>query len=124
MAESTYAENDRLARAGEALTAEVYTELGYHLVETRVRLKCGEIDVIVRHADGTIVFVEVKTRRGRGFGIAEAVTPKKLRSMRRCAAEWLSGRPYVMVRFDVAEVLVRGDEMQIRIIEDVDDGAC
>ncbi|QPK82604.1 YraN family protein [Corynebacterium qintianiae] len=124
MAQSTYAENYLLAVAGEGFAAGFYEGLGYELIDNRVRTKCGEIDVIVRDPDGTIVFVEVKSRRGRGFGAAEAVTAKKLRTMRRCAAEWLAEKPYSAVRFDVAEVLVAGEQMQIRVFEDVDDGAC
>lgn len=124
MAESVYAENYRLALQGEALAAAVYDGLGYVIVDQRVRTKCGEIDIIARGPDETVVFIEVKTRRGRAFGAAEAVTAKKLRTMRRCAAEWLAGKPYAAVRFDVAEVLDLGEEMQVRIYEDVEDGAC
>ncbi|MCT1555482.1 YraN family protein [Corynebacterium sanguinis] len=124
MAQSNYAENHALALAGEKLAASTYSEMGYAIVGTRVRTKVGEIDLIVREETGTVVFVEVKTRRGRGFGAAEAVTAKKLRTMRRCAAEWLAGNAYAPVRFDVAEVIVTGETMDIRLFEDVDHGAC
>ncbi|SDL80280.1 putative endonuclease [Corynebacterium mycetoides] len=124
MAESIYAENYALAVQGESFAADVYTDLGYDVVARNVRTRVGEIDLIVRDADGVIVFVEVKARRGRAFGAAEAVTAKKLNTMRRCAAQWLAGRPYSAVRFDVAEVIVSGGEMSIHLFKDVDDGSC
>lgn len=124
MAQPNYAENHALALAGEKLAASVYADMGYAIVGTRVRTKVGEIDLIVREETGTVVFVEVKTRRGRGFGAAEAVTAKKLRTMRRCAAEWLEDKPYSPVRFDVAEVIATDESMDIRLFEDVNHGAC
>lgn len=124
MAETTYADNYALGEAGEAFAAAHYEDRGYRLLARRVRLKSGEIDLIARATDGTVVFVEVKSRRSRRFGAAEAVTAKKLRTMRRCAAEWLEATTYVPVRFDVAEVLASSEGMHIRVYEDVDDGAC
>ena len=124
MAQSTYADNYLLAVAGEGFACGVYEGAGYALVGTRVRTRAGEIDLILAAPDGETVFVEVKTRRGLDFGAAEAVTPKKLATMRRCAAEWLEGRDYGPVRFDVAEVLFTDDEVRIQIYEDVDHGAC
>ncbi|MCT1583841.1 YraN family protein [Corynebacterium sanguinis] len=124
MAQPNYAENYALALAGEELAASVYADMGYSIIAARVRTKVGEIDLIVRDATGNVVFVEVKTRRGRGFGAAEAVTAKKLRTMRRCAAEWMEDKPYSPVRFDVAEVIATDESMDIRLFEDVDHGAC
>ena len=44
-------------------------------------------------ADRTVVFVEVKTRTSDGFGgVAEAVTPEKVRRMRRLAGLWLAAQ--------------------------------
>ena len=66
----------------------------------------GEIDLVARH-DRTLVFCEVKTRRGDRFGTpAEAVTyPKQVR-LRRLALKWLaeSGERADVLRFDVASV--------------------
>ncbi len=124
MAHATYADNQLLAVAGEGFATGVYEGSGYELLDTRVHTRSGEIDLIMEAPDGSTVFVEVKTRRGRGFGAAEAVTVKKLRTMRRCAAEWLDGRDVGPVRFDVAEVLFAGDEVHIEIFEGVDHGSC
>jgi len=68
----------------------------------------GEIDIIALDGD-TIVFCEVKTRRGLDYGVpAEAVNPAKVRRLRRLAARWLAEHPSVRgeVRFDVLSVVV------------------
>lgn len=124
MAQSVHADNDYLAVAGEGFACGVYEREGYELIDARVRTAAGELDLIMRAPDGTVVFVEVKTRSGRAFGAAEAVTAKKLRTMRRCAAQWLEDKPWAQVRFDVAEVLFTGEAASIQIFEDVDRGAC
>lgn len=55
----------------------------------------------------TLVFGEVKTRRGTAFGSpAEAVTGAKARRLRRLAAQWLAAHDTHPndVRFDVIAV--------------------
>lgn len=47
----------------------------------------GELDLVLTD-NGAIVFVEVKTRSGPG--VAEAVSPQKLRRLRTLAGAWLS----------------------------------
>lgn len=49
-----------------------------------------------------VVFVEVKLRRGVGYGDPlEAITTTKLAHLRRCVAAWLSNNgPVAKVRID------------------------
>lgn len=57
--------------------------------------------------DDAVVFVEVKTRAGSGFGGAvAAVGYAKQRRIRRLASEWLAANPgnHGALRFDVAAV--------------------
>ncbi len=56
-----------------------------------------------------LVFVEVKTRTGKGYGGARrAVNSRKRALIRRGAAEWLRLLPDpVVFRYDVVEVLYR-----------------
>ena len=63
-----YATQYELGRAGEVAAARWYEDRGYRALGMRVRMRAGEIDVIVEAEDGTIVFVEVKSRAGRSFG--------------------------------------------------------
>lgn len=66
----------------------------------------GEIDIIAYQGD-TLVFIEVKTRRGDRFGEPEeAVIPSKQRQIRRIAEGYLALNRLVDVpcRFDVLAV--------------------
>lgn len=93
--------NVELGRQGEKLAAKFYRQRGAAVIAANVRYAAGELDLIVREPDRTIVFVEVKTRSGGSFGGAEAVGARKLARMRKAASQWLDGRPLYSVRFDV-----------------------
>lgn len=96
----------RLGQLGEALACRALVRRGYAILATRYRTRSGELDIVAEHR-GTLVFVEVKTRRSRRFGTAgEAVTRAKRRRLARMAEEFLTrsglgGRP---CRFDVVTV--------------------
>lgn len=66
----------------------------------------GEIDLIVRESDGTLVFVEVRTRKGSGFGgAAGSVSAAKQRSVifaARCYLRAFASPP--ACRFDVVAI--------------------
>ena len=66
---------------GEDIACRFLSAKGYGIVATKWRCRQGEIDVVAR--DGaTLVFVEVKTRRGLQSGEALAsITPAKRRRM-------------------------------------------
>src|SRR5438093_529644 len=78
---------------------------GFLLPESRTPL--GQLDLVA--ADGaTLVFVEVKTRAGHGFGLPqESVDGRKIRKLRQLALYYLKMRPYRgPVRFDVVGLTV------------------
>ena len=69
----------------------------------------------------TLVFVEVKLRRGTGFGDPlEAVTPHKQSTLRSLAEQYLSDRnpDFDTVRFDVVGILAGKEKLRIRHVED------
>ncbi|MEI7717454.1 MAG: YraN family protein, partial [Mycobacterium sp.] len=70
----------------------------------------GELDVIAcDETTATVVFVEVKTRTGDGYGgLAYAVTDRKVRRLRRLAGLWLAGqeRRWASIRLDVIGVRI------------------
>ncbi|WP_257158456.1 YraN family protein [Corynebacterium cystitidis] len=113
-----------LARRGELAAADFYERRGATVLARNVYYTFGELDLIVRETDGTVVFVEVKTRSGLGYGNAESVTQRKLDRMRRAALRWLMDKPYAPVRFDVLALNVVGDTFAVELFEGVDDGAC
>ena len=95
---------------GERLAADHLTGLGMRILARNWRCRYGELDVIAAEpATDTVVFVEVKTRTGDGFGgLAQAVTAQKARRLRRLAAIWLAtqDRRWVAVRIDVIGVRI------------------
>ncbi len=75
--------NDAVGRYGEKVAAAHLVEAGWTLLDRNWRGTRGELDVVALDGD-VLVAVEVKTRRGTGFGHpAQAVTPAKLGRLRR-----------------------------------------
>jgi putative endonuclease len=111
-----------LGARGEDLAVAWYTGHGYGVLARNWRCREGELDLVVSR-DRCVVFCEVKTRTGTGFGLpAEAVTAEKQRRLRRLATRWLGEQHpsagFAEVRFDVACVTLRaGTEPDVEVIE-------
>jgi len=102
-------ERVELGRWGEEIAARHLVGMGMSIVDRNWRCRAGEIDIIARDGDD-IVICEVKTRSTEYFGIpVAAVTPRKVRRLRRLAAEWLAQHQGAAahVRIDVIGVLRR-----------------
>jgi len=94
----------------------------YRILARGFRFLHGEIDIIARQGE-TIVFIEVKTRSGAGFGSPEeAVTASKQKRIRRMAEGFLMKfriGPNVPCRFDVLSISVGKDDVpEIRHVKD------
>lgn len=93
-------------RAGEALARRYLEQQGLILVERNFRCRRGELDLIMRDGD-QLVFVEVRSRRNRGFGTAaETITKTKQNSLIRAAMYYLQLRRWrsISCRFDVIAI--------------------
>ena len=103
-----------LGRWGEELAAEQLEAGGLRVLARNWRCPQGELDLVGLEADGTVVFVEVKTRAGTGFGTpVEAVGWRKAGRIRRLACAWLADhRPTgtTGLRFDVVGIVRRSGE--------------
>lgn len=100
---------DAVGAYGERVAARLLIQTGMHLLDRNWRCPTGELDIVARDGD-TIVFCEVKTRRGERYGApAEAVGPGKIRRLRALAAAWLAAHPdrHGQIRFDVVSVWAR-----------------
>ena len=87
------AEKDVLGRAGEARAAAYLRECGYRILDQNWRCRDGEIDLVAARG-GQLVVVEVKTRRGVGFGHPfDAITARKLARLQRLAVAWAVAHP-------------------------------
>ncbi|HEY8738731.1 MAG TPA: YraN family protein [Candidatus Dormibacteraeota bacterium] len=101
-----------LGTSGEALAEDHLRGLGYGIVARDVRTPIGQLDLVA--SDGpTLVFVEVKTRAGHGFGLPqEAVDARKIRKLRQLALYYLKQAPHRgPVRFDVIGLTVRAGRL-------------
>ena len=99
---------NKLGLSGEALAEDHLRGLGYQIVERDLRTPLGQLDLVAM--DGkTLVFVEVKTRAGHGFGLPqESVDARKIRKLRQLGLYYLKIRPHRgQVRFDVVGLTVR-----------------
>ena len=96
---------------GERVAAQHLVTAGYQVVARNWRCSIGEVDIVAWQAD-VLVFCEVKTRRGTGYGHpVEAVTRAKQVRLRTLAQRWLAAHAEhaPSLRFDVVGVLLRGD---------------
>jgi putative endonuclease len=97
-----------LGSYGERVAVRALTDAGLSVLDRNWRCRDGELDVVARDGDA-LVFCEVKTRTGTGFGHpAEAVTPAKRRRLRLLARAWLAAHDHHApdLRFDVVGVHV------------------
>lgn len=99
----------KLGSWGEDVAARYLRKKGMKILGRNVRSPVGELDIVAQHGR-TLVFVEVKTRRGISHGYPqEAVGVTKQRQILRAAQWYLAERKIdrLQPRFDV--VAVRGD---------------
>jgi putative endonuclease len=110
-----------LGRWGEKRCEKFLRRKGYKTLTRNFSCKTGEIDLVMVDKDGTLVFVEVKTRASEDFSPSEsAVNKAKKTRMLRTARYFLTtnnieNRPF---RFDVVTIVLgkKGPE-QIRHYE-------
>ena len=111
-ARSAYDETtNSLGARGEDAAVRALTSKGYEILERNWKCRYGEADIIALDGSGTIVFVEVKTRRSINAGLPEeAISKAKRRRYENIALEYLShgdwddGTP---VRFDAICICVK-----------------
>ena len=117
---------ERTGPLGERLAAEFLEAKGWTILERNFRFNREEIDLIGFHPylrfedGGEIVFVEVKTRRGTGFGRPEeAVDEAKQKAIMRVAEAYLRERKLgaALLRFDVVAITLGDGAPQIEHFE-------
>lgn len=100
--------NKLIGREGEDLAAQYLAKQGYRVLERNYRTRSGEIDLIALH-EGTVVFVEVKTRTTDTYGAPElAVDARKRGRMIKAALGYIKYKKLYQVpcRFDVVAICV------------------
>ena len=103
----------------EDIAADYLQRSGWRIIARRYRVNRKEVDIIAR-LDGTIAFVEVKARAGRGYGHPlEAVTWKKRREIEYVASAWITrfGEPALQYRFDAIAITWQGNSHTIEHVQ-------
>jgi putative endonuclease len=96
---------------GEKLAAKFLKRKGYKVIQRNYKCKLGEIDIVAEH-DGTIVFVEVKTRQTQEFGPPQyAVTAAKRGQISKVALSYIRDKKMVdqSCRFDVIGITFQSE---------------
>jgi len=112
-----------LGKLGEELALERLRHLGYKCIARNYRCPLGEIDIIAEDGD-CLVFVEIKTRRGKSLGITkEAVTVRKRRQLSKVALAYMKRNNCcdVKSRFDVVAINLNQGRQQIEIVRNAFD---
>ena len=114
------ATHNDLGRKGEAMAKAHLEATGYEVIDENWVFGKAEVDLIA-YKNSVIIFTEVKTRTGNGFGEPEDfVDARKQRLLVEAADEYI----YLMnhqgeVRFDIISILFdRNNNYTLKHIED------
>lgn len=108
---------------GENLAIEYLRSKGYEIIDRNFHFsRAGEIDIVARDtARNTLVFVEVKSGNPGAYGdLIEKITPHKVKQVRKVADAYVHLKKIEnqYIRFDVILVEMKGNDVNIRHIED------
>ena len=108
---------------GEDLAFKKIKRLGYKKILRNYRCPLGEVDLIAKDGD-TLVFIEIKTRKGRPIGYAkEAVNARKKRQLSKVALAYMKSNNCcdIKARFDVVAISLGRGEPEIEVIKNAFD---
>ena len=100
----------RLGNWGEGVARRFLAGKGYRALAANYRSPWGEVDIVARDGE-ELVFVEVRSRRGAGFGVPqESLTPAKAARLTATAQHYLEemGLDSVDWRIDLVSILLDG----------------
>ncbi len=114
------AQNKNLGKEGERIAVEYLRKKGYRVIEENYRTRRGEIDIICEQR-GSVIFVEVKTRKSMSFGRPEeAVDSRKRKKMAEIALDYLTEKHLngrVDCRFDVVAITEKSPRIVNHIVD-------
>lgn len=105
--------NIGLGNYGEDLAVQYLQGLDWQILSRNWRCVSGEIDIVALDNQGTLVFCEVKTRSGYGFGSPlAAISKQKQEKIWEASRYWLAqyreanpGKFFPKLRFDAIGIL-------------------
>jgi putative endonuclease len=89
-------DNISIGKLGEDLACEYLANKGHRILQRNYRKPWGEIDIVARAKDNTLVFVEVKALVGGekiGLTPEDNLTAAKLMKLRRTCAAFVAKNP-------------------------------
>lgn len=113
------AEHNELGKSGEKHACEYLIKKGFSILEKNWRHNKDEVDLIALHNE-YLVIIEVKTRSNLYFGEPQIfVNKKKQAFMIRAANAYILKKDiHLETRFDIISVILSGDKLSIKHIED------
>ena len=105
----------QVGQAGEKAAREHLVKSGFKIVQNNYRCPLGEIDIIARDNDVTVI-VEVRTKTGSAFGFPEeSITANKARRLNRLALYYLQNvcRREVPCRIDLVAVMINIEDYSV-----------
>jgi putative endonuclease len=109
----------KTGKDGENIATEYLKNKGYNVIERNFECRQGEIDIIALDKD-EIVFVEVKTRTSKKYGLAaEAVDDVKKKHLWKAVEYYVYSRNLQneFIRIDVVEVYLNKNKANINHIK-------
>lgn len=114
------AKHNDTGAVGEQMAHDFLLHQGYEILHRNKRFGRREVDLVAIH-EGGVVFVEVKTRHGVGFGFPEEfVDARKQAFLREAAETFLFDHPhYPTLRFDIVSIVFyQGRQPEIQHFKD------
>ncbi len=112
-------DQQEFGRQGEVYALKYLVAEGYEILEQNYRSKFGEIDIIALDS-GSIVFIEVKSRKRGTYGSAkQAITYAKQKKLSKTALYYLKTTKqfHMKARFDVVAIDIHQGNMKIDILK-------
>ncbi|MCK9362217.1 MAG: YraN family protein [Syntrophales bacterium] len=108
-----------VGKRGEELAAVYLAKVGYRIIERNYRCIFGEIDIVAEEG-GSIVFIEVKSRRSIAYGDPQlAVGARKQKKISMVALNYIEEKHQHSrnARFDVVAVKILPAGTNIELIK-------
>lgn len=108
-----------IGKKGEQLAADYLEGNGYQIEERNFRFKRAEVDIICRKAQ-LLIFVEVKYRSSKGYGLPEEfVSVNQQEKIISAAEEYMLVNDWSgEVRFDILAILSSRGAVEIMHLKD------
>lgn len=108
-----------IGKSGEEIVSKYLESKGYEILDRNFNCYQGEIDIIAKDKK-EIVFIEVKTRKNKKYGLAsEAVNENKQKHLLKAIKYYIYIKKYenCFIRIDVIEVYIKNRKININHIK-------